>query len=146
MYRPPNTQVEQFSNHIKDITNQARSTSGKLMPELVIGMDHNIDLLKGMHHAPTHGFIELMSELNLLPMITRPSRITHHSATLIDNIYVSEQLHRSFESIIIIDNMSDHLPLVTMLKQTKVLNKEPIIFLSCCLNEDKLKKVSHLLM
>ena len=71
MYRPPNTQVEQFSKHIKEIVNQARDITGKSMPEIVLGMDHNIDLPKGVHHAPTHEFIELMSELNLLPMITR---------------------------------------------------------------------------
>ena len=39
--------------------------------------------------------------------------------------------------------MSDHLPLIVMLKQTKVLNREPITFTSRCLNEDKLKIVRH---
>ena len=39
--------------------------------------------------------------------------------------------------------MSDHLPLIVMLKQTKVLNRDPITFTSCCLNEDKLKIVRH---
>ena len=42
--------------------------------------------------------------------------------------------------------MSDHLPLVVMLKQTKLLNKEPIIFTSRCLDDKKLQKANHKLM
>ena len=88
-----------------------------------MGMDHNLDLLKGQAHQPTRQFINKTNDLNLLPTITRPSRITSHSATLIDNIYVSEELHRNFESVILLNDMSDHLPLITMLWQTRLLTK-----------------------
>ena len=84
--------------------------------------------------------------VDILPTITRPSRITSHSATLIDNTYVCEQLHRSFESAILMSDISDHLPILAMLKQTKLLNKEPLSFKSRCLNETKLKVVNHRLM
>ena len=87
-----------------------------------------------------------MSELNLLLTITRPRRITNHSAMLIANIYVSESLHRSFESAILIHDMSDYLPTIAMLKQIKFLNKEPLTFESQCLNETKLKEVNGLLV
>ena len=70
----------------------------------------------------------------------------HHSATLIDNIYVSDSLHRSFESTIIINDMSDHLPILTMLKQTKLRDTEPITFNSRCLDDKKLKQVNADLM
>ena len=109
-------------------------------------MDHNIDLLKSSHHPQTHSFIEELSWLDILQTITRPSRITSHSATLIDNIYVSEQLHRQFESGILMSDISDHLPSLVMLKQTKLLNKEPLTFKSRCLDDDKLKAVNHKLM
>ena len=102
--------------------------NGKSPPELIIGMDHNIDLLKGSCHNPTHQLIVDLTNIDLLPTITRPTRITNHSATLIDNIYVSDQLHRNFESAIIIHDLSDHLPSLVMLKQTKLLNKEPLTF------------------
>ena len=42
--------------------------------------------------------------------------------------------------------MSDHLPLIVMLKQTKFLNKELLTFESQCLNDTKLKEVNHCLM
>ena len=109
-------------------------------------MDHNIDLLKGSCHNPTQQFITDLSDIDLLPTITRPTRITNHSATLIDNIYISNQLHRDFESTIIVHDLSDHLSSLVMLKQTKLLSKEPLTFNSRCLNEQKLKEVNHRLM
>ena len=135
MYRLPNTDITQFSNNISTITSLVRKTKGKCSPEIIIGMDHNIDLLKGSCHNPTQQFITDLSDIDLLPTITRPTRITNHSATLIDNIYVSNQLHRDFESTIIIHDLSDHLPVLTMLKQTKLLSKEPLTFTSRCLND-----------
>ena len=42
--------------------------------------------------------------------------------------------------------MSDHLPLLAMLKQTKLLNKEPLAFQSRCLNDDKLRVANNHLM
>ena len=62
------------------------------------------------------------------PTITRPTRITQRSATLIDNIFVSSKLHRNFDSMIILDDISDHLPTLTLLKQTKLHSKTPIEF------------------
>ena len=93
MYRPPNTDTDQFTTIICDIVSKIMNVTGKLQPEIVISMDHNMDLLKGQFHTPTNKFMEELSELNLLPTITRLSHITNHSATLIDNIHVSKVLH-----------------------------------------------------
>ena len=109
-------------------------------------MDHNVDLLKGNQHLPTHNFIENLTNLSLYLTITRPSRITHHSVMLIDNIYVSDQLHRSFDSMLLINDISDHLPTLALLKQTKLLKQEPLIYESRCLNDAKLKEANHRLM
>ena len=109
-------------------------------------MDHNMDLLKGLTHHPTHSFMDETAEAKLLPTITCPSRITTNSATLTDNIYISEKLHRSFDSTLLINYMSDHLPLIIMLRQTRILSKEPLTFESRCLNDKKLKDVNDVLM
>ena len=146
MYKPPNTSNEQFITNITEIVHKTKSVKGQHSPELVLGMDHNINLLNGKSHKPTQKFIETMDGLLLYPTITRPTCITHNSATLIDNIYVSDSLHRSFESTIIINDMSDHLPILTMLKQTKLRDSEPITFNSRCLDDKKLKQVNADLM
>ena len=96
--------------------NKINSVTGRHLLELIIGMDHNMNLLNSMSHLPTHNFMETLSNQNLHPTITQPTRITHHSATLIDNIFISEDLHRNFELSILIEDISDHLPLLAMLK------------------------------
>ena len=118
MYKPPNVSIDQYSNNLTTIVNKIKLVTGRYTPEIIIGMDHNINLLNSATHLPTHNFMETLSNLNLYPTITRPTRITHHSATLIDNIFISKLLHRNFKSSILIEDISDHLPLLTMFKQT----------------------------
>ena len=49
--------------------------------------DFNIDLMKNNMHKPTTDFINMMFTNALIPLINKPTRITSHSATLIDNIF-----------------------------------------------------------
>ena len=83
--------------------------------KIVIGMDQNLDLLKS-----TRKFLGLILDCDLWPVITRPTRITQRSATLIHNIYISKNLQCKFDSAILLDDISDHLPSVALLRQTKV--------------------------
>ena len=118
MYKPPNVSIDQFSANLSLIVNNAKKVYGSYSPKIVIGMDHNMNLLNSATHPPTHKFMETLTNLNLHPTITQPTHITHHSVTLIDNIFVTDNLHRNFESTILIEDMSDHLPILAMLKQT----------------------------
>ena len=52
----------------------------------------------------------------MLPTVTKPTRISKTSATLIDNILISEKLQSNYESAILLDDMSDHLPCILTLK------------------------------
>ena len=146
LYKPPDVGIDQFMEHLSSITYKVRQVQDKHLPEMVLGMDHNMNLLNSAIYPPTHKFIETLSELKLYPTITHPICITHHSATLINNIFVTEILHRNFESTILIDDISDHLPTLAMLKQTRLMNHELIAFNSRCLSKDKLKQVNHKLM
>ena len=58
MYKPLNSDPSTFSTQLKQIVASARNTKGKIQPELIIGMDHNMDLLKGLTHHPTHSFMD----------------------------------------------------------------------------------------
>ena len=146
LYGPPNTDENQFINHIHCIMTKSTSCKGKNLPEIVLGMDYNMDLLKSSQHKPTNLFLETLNELNLLPTITRPSHTTQNTATLINKILVSEALHQQFESTIFTEDISDHQPLVTMLKQSKILDKSPLTFRSHCLSNGKLKAINAKLM
>ena len=73
MYKPPNVDITQFSTNLSRIVNDTRQAQGKHPPELILGMDHNMNLLNGASHPPTHKFMEDLMNLNLLPMVTRPT-------------------------------------------------------------------------
>ena len=51
--------------------------------------DYNIDLLKSGVHSPTSDFLEIMYDKSFYNLISRPTRITNATATLIDNIYTN---------------------------------------------------------
>ena len=76
MYKPLNTNNEQFIDNITEIVHKTKSAKDQYSPELVLGMDHNIDLLNSKTHKPTKKFMETMDGLLLYPTITRPTRIT----------------------------------------------------------------------
>ena len=62
----------------------------------------------------------------MFPTITRPTRITKNTATLIDNIIITQNCCSSYESNVLIDDISDHLPSVCILKNAKVSRKKLI--------------------
>ena len=74
--------------------------------------DFNIDLLKSDHCEHSNRFCEQLFTSSFFPLINRPTRITHHTATLIDNIFTNdlEQIESSVNGLIFSD-ISDHLPI-----------------------------------
>ena len=77
--------------------------------EIEIISDFNIDILQFEQHSDTKHYLETMASFGFLPVITRPTRITQTSATLIDHIFV---LNKSTQHTagIIINSLSDHYP------------------------------------
>ena len=71
--------------------------------------DFYIDLLNYESHHLTEEYINTMKSLAFEPMITKPTRITDHSATLIDHIFFNS-LEYYTVSRNIIYGISDHLP------------------------------------
>ena len=104
-------------------------------------MDHNLDVLKGHKHWKTQQFLNMMLNLELLPTITRPTRITQSSATLINNVFISSLLQRSFDSLILLEDTSDHMPSLLLMKQTKLRDKKPLCFESRSLTDVKLEEI-----
>ena len=78
-------------------------------------MDHNLDFLKADRHHATLDFLENTLDNDLLPCISRPTRITKQSATLINNILISKGLQGRELSYIPITDISDHLPCIVSL-------------------------------
>ena len=104
MYRPPNTDPTNFRIAINTIS----STSLKERKEIILGMDHDLDLLKSGIHKQTQLFLANLLEKNIYSTIIRPTRIFQNTASLIDNVFVSKKLHTYFESSIMTSQIICH--------------------------------------
>ena len=71
-----------------------------------------MDFLKHEKHVHTRDFIETNLDHQLLPTVTKPTRITITSSTLIDNIMIGKKYQGRYSSNIGISDISDHLPLI----------------------------------
>ena len=116
MYRPPHTYEKQF---VTDYGLLLKQLKMEKRTDILIGMDHNMDLLKMSKHKQTQSFLDMNLDEDLLPAITKPTRITGHSSTLLDNIFISRRLQSSFISGIITTDLSDHLPTLVCLKDLR---------------------------
>ena len=123
MYRPPNVNIQAFQTCYNSLVCEMN----KLRPKaIIIGLDHNLDFLKSTTHSGTNQFIQHNLDFNMIPTITRPTRITKNSATLIDNILVSQSLCGNYDSGILVDDISDHMPSVCVIRSLKGVGKDPI--------------------
>ena len=121
MYRPPNVNIQTFQTCYNSLVCEMK----KLQPKaIIIGLDHNLDFLKSDIHSGTSQFIQHNLDSNLIPTITRPTRITKSSATLIDNIVVSQSLCGNYDSGILVDDISDHMPSICVIKSIKGVGKD----------------------
>ena len=101
LHRPPNGDIQTTIDVINNIYMNKQSNIFQCG-------DFNINLLNSHKHKGSKDFTESLLSLGLFPCIIRPSQITSHSATLIDNIFTnrtSSQLKCG-----LINDISDHLP------------------------------------
>ena len=106
--------------------------------------DFNYDLLKSLIHKPMQEYLLLLDEHKYIPYINKQTRITHKSATLIDNIYVQSKSIKPNVSLVIVDGMSDHyLCLLAYTLKPDKGAKEWITIEKRKLNAMSLLKVQH---
>lgn len=70
--------------------------------------DMNMHFLTCATHSQTVGYLDMLYSNSFLPVITKPTRITAHAATLIDHIYINTAAD-IISGIELID-ISDHRP------------------------------------
>ena len=108
IYKHPTANVEEFTLKFDEFLN-------KLNPnkyDMYIMSDMNIELLKCHSHQQTGRYLDMIYSFDLLPVITKPTRITSHTATLIDHIYTNT-VNRLTSGIVLVD-ISDHFPVFCM--------------------------------
>ena len=84
-------------------------------------------------HAQTAQFVDMMASNVFLLLITRPSRVTATSATLIDNIITNNigDINNSVQGLFLTD-ISDHFPVFHIARQMDIKEKDTYIFKRRC--------------
>ena len=114
IYRPPNDKLDLFKNCLTEILEKIDSLNKKCF---IMG-DFNLDLLKIDGNQHIKDFIYQMFSSMFYPLISRPTRITNSTATVIDNIFVNN-LEDSYKCGILFSDLSDHLPIFQITKNVQ---------------------------
>ena len=118
IYRHPNNNLESFLNHLNYVVEKINSENKYCT---IVG-DFNIDLLNSSH-STTEEFLNILETNFFNPHILQPTRITYHSATLIDNIFFNSITHHTISGNIIYD-LTDHLPNFLIINKFSALPKD----------------------
>ena len=123
MYRPPNSEIHVF---LASYSSLICAMKKECPNGTIVGLDHNLDFLKASSHQLNSDFIQLNLDLGMIPTITRPTRITSSTATLIDNIIVSQNYCGNYIVSILVEDMSDHLPMICIINSFTAMTKGPV--------------------
>ena len=137
-YRPPNANYKVF---IKEYTALLLKLKKLKQHKIILGIDHNLALLKTHLHKQTNQFLEKNLELDLVPSISKRTRITRKTATLIDNVLISQSLQAQMHPHLIVEDISDHLPILIVLKDLNKSVRGSILIKDRNLNTSNLEKI-----
>ena len=110
-YRSPDTSNNSFYKKFKCISEKISTKNS------VICGDFNYNLINCAQHKETNAYFNHLITCGFLPTITKPTRITSSSATLIDHIWCNSMEifdNKELVSNILIYDISDHLPTMLM--------------------------------
>ena len=123
IYRHPKANMSDFTLELETIVKKLNEKNQTIY---IMG-DINIDFLKYGNHPNTEDYLDMLFSYNLLPLITKPTRITDYTSTLIDHIYTNAPIHNTVSGICLID-ISDHLPVFCVSDTFTKKKKETMYF------------------
>ena len=103
IYHRPGSSNEHFLQALEIILAKINYTS------IVMG-DFNINLLNNANTGMD--LVNCFKQYSFIPTITKPTRVTNDTATLIDHIWTNCIDHHTINSDIILTDISDHFPVV----------------------------------
>ena len=104
LYRTPGSNTNDFSEIMYDLYSELSVSIFFLCG------DFNLDILKHNSDQAAKHFLDTMYSRGLYPLIDRPSGITNHSATLIDNIFTNAKEYNNVGGLLV-NHITDHLPI-----------------------------------
>ena len=110
IYRVPKELLSDFHTFQEEFDEALEILRINQSPIYLCG-DFNIDLLKINTKDHYNTFYNNLTAAGYLPRISLPTRVTSHSATLIDNIFSTELYNN--DSAVIVNHISDHQMICT---------------------------------
>ena len=123
IYRHPHGNLDNFMAHLNSVIEKIHREN----KYCVLLGDFNLDLLKFESHPGTNDFLNTLVSSYFQPQILQPTRITDHSATLIDNIFFNSLEHFTISGNLIYD-LTDHLPNFLIVSKLSSLQENIKIF------------------
>ena len=129
----PDSSVDIFSDRMTDILNTVNKEN-KLF--YMLG-DLNIDLLKYEEHRLISSFLDMFYSNNVFPLITKPTRMTQTTATLIDHVLTNNfDVWGKHRQGILCTDISDHNAVFHIAGNTMCKSKD-------CLSPTVKRDLSH---
>ena len=91
-------------------------------------------------HQNTQKFVDILFGGGFYPLITKPSRITESSATLIDNIFTND-IKRLNRAGLLISDVSDHLPVFVCSEERIERKKASVYQYNRIINKDSIAEL-----
>ena len=118
VYRPPNNDSDSIQHWLSNMEESMYKIYSENKPTILMG-DINIDIMSDKKDKLQESWISLTTNIQLNQIIKEPTRITNTSETLIDHIYVSDDLPVLYSSPIKY-SISDHFPVFAVLKMANI--------------------------
>ena len=123
VYRHPKNNYNLFEEYLLKVINTLKRENVLFY----LQGDINIDLLNPSAQM-TERYLDCLLPNNIVPCITKPTRITQSSATLIDHVNIFRPLNQIAKFVdagCLLLDISDHLPTFFILKGTSISQKVP---------------------
>ena len=123
LYRYPSTDMSSFIDHIDPALLKVQKENNAVF----MTADLKINLLKYHSHPETNDFINFMVFHYFVPHILHPTRVTDHSAIIIDNIF-SNNVESDTVGGNISSQITHHFPQFHMVKNMAVDYRKAALF------------------
>ena len=115
------TQNDQFTQFNEILLNTLSSIDPS-HPTYILG-DFNLDAIKYNHNHQVTSYIDTLFATGFIQSITKPTRCTSHSATLIDHS-ITNVTQTNYSNFILTCKISDHFPFITFTDSSPIKNKK----------------------
>ena len=120
IYRPPDGDFVKFLEELESLLDKLKGEN-KIV---YLGGDFNINLLHYSGDGQVSKFLELLLSQNLYPTLSRPTRVSEKTNTLIDCIFTNF-LGPAVSGVIVDTTVSDHFPIVLTSDHSLKSNRLP---------------------